>query len=182
MSDRERWIVYPLLFFALLLGARDRVAPPNPLKCDALECRSLKVISADGREFVKLFPTSDGALMRFYSRAEYDMENQGERISLKPTQLEQALEIGADATGGYATLFGPDDAPAMKLGHHDAIKSSGLIASTNDGETLDVDGETWGPLMKWPEPEEEVQPDEQAEEKENEEAAEEKTEEAAESS
>ena len=37
MSDRERWIVYPLLFFALLLAAKDQIVEDKPVTVDYQE-------------------------------------------------------------------------------------------------------------------------------------------------
>lgn len=169
MSDRERWIVYPLLFFALLLGARDRIAPPNPLECGQLECHSLVLKSTDNRELITLGPTSDGAVLRFYSSADELAKNTSDAIDFKPAPLRQMLEIGADATGGYTTLFGPKTAPVLKLGHHEALESTGLIATNYDGEprTLEDDSESsdvvWGQLLEWTENEVELNTEEKVE-------------------
>lgn len=155
MSDRERWIVYPLLFFSFLLGAKDRIAPPNPLTCGQLECQSLVLKSADGRELVKLGPTSDGAVLRFYSEPEEWAKNASDDIDFKPVPLRQMVEVGADATGGYATMFGPKSAPVLKLGHHEELESTGLIATDQDGEPRTLNGESdsaqvvWGQLLEW---------------------------------
>lgn len=155
MSDRERWIVYPLLFFALLLGARDRIAPPNPLACQRLECQSLVVKSADGRELVRLGPTTDGAVLRFFSSSDALERIASDNADFKPSPLRQMLEVGADSTGGYATVFGPKVAPVLKLGHHPTLNSTGLIATNQDGEpkTYANDSEStnvvWGQLLEW---------------------------------
>ena len=42
MSSRERWIVYPLLVFALALGAKDQLFE-YPIKVSRVECKDLKV-------------------------------------------------------------------------------------------------------------------------------------------
>ena len=39
MSDRERWIVYPLLFMALAVGLRDKLT--HTVRADRIECRTL---------------------------------------------------------------------------------------------------------------------------------------------
>ena len=155
MSDRERWIVYPLLFFALLLGAKDRIVPPDPLACQRLECQSLVIKSADGRELVKLGPTTDGAVLRFFSSADALAKTASDDVDFKPSPLRQMLEVGADSTGGYATMFGPKVAPVLKLGHHPSLELTGLIATSQDGEpkTYDDNSESsdvvWGQLLEW---------------------------------
>ncbi len=50
MSDRERWIVYPLLGFALMLGFRG--ASLSTLKCRDVECQSLRVQTINGTAYV----------------------------------------------------------------------------------------------------------------------------------
>jgi hypothetical protein len=65
MSQRERWVVYPLLFLALGLALRDKLVPPKSLKaglilCDQLEvlgqadCRQLTVHDAAGQTMLVL--------------------------------------------------------------------------------------------------------------------------------
>ncbi len=43
MSDRERWIVYPLLFFSLVMGLRLTYVNPYEFRCRTIECQSLQV-------------------------------------------------------------------------------------------------------------------------------------------
>ncbi len=70
MTDRERWIVYPLLFFALTLAAqgacgvkgvrneettrRKWVNPPAYGKLDQIECQRLVVVSPNGTHRVEI--------------------------------------------------------------------------------------------------------------------------------
>jgi hypothetical protein len=50
MSERERWIVYPLLFLALGASLRDKFSPLTSSKI--IECQELRVVEEDptGRE------------------------------------------------------------------------------------------------------------------------------------
>ena len=154
MSDRERWIVYPLLFLSILLGARDRIATPKllqcqALKCEALECRSVVMRSKSGGASVKMFATKDVAILTFanYDAREQDAEV-GDDVSLKAAPLRETLQIGVGADGGYVTAYGPENAPALKLGHHPTHKASGLIGTTVDGEAL---SENAWKLIAWDE-------------------------------
>ncbi len=50
MSDRERWIVYPLLFYALVMGFKSTYQDPMEFRCRTIECQSLKVQSINGSD------------------------------------------------------------------------------------------------------------------------------------
>jgi len=55
MSERERWIVYPLLFFALGAAVRDKIL--HRVDSKEIYCESLKIIDQQdptGRAFVEL--------------------------------------------------------------------------------------------------------------------------------
>lgn len=51
MSNRERWILYPLLFFSLMLGLRATYLDPLEFRCREIECQSLTVQSINGAPF-----------------------------------------------------------------------------------------------------------------------------------
>ncbi|NOZ39174.1 MAG: hypothetical protein GXP24_02970 [Planctomycetes bacterium] len=55
MSERERWIIYPLLFFALGAAVRDKIL--HRVDAKEIYCESLKIIDQQdptGRAFVEL--------------------------------------------------------------------------------------------------------------------------------
>ena len=87
MSDRERWIIYPLLFFALMLAAKDQITlvkpttdAPQNLVCgrliaNTIDClgsvksRAFEAIDSDGRLLVKISDdVTDGRIAEFYSQ------------------------------------------------------------------------------------------------------------------
>ena len=49
MSDRERWIVYPLLFAALAMGGFNRMKTSTRLTCHEIECNRL-IVTPDPRD------------------------------------------------------------------------------------------------------------------------------------
>ena len=65
MSDRERWIVYPLLFMTLGLSLRDRIAGESvqKLSIDEVVCNQLEVVSSDGRPQIRLSVTTSGGVI-----------------------------------------------------------------------------------------------------------------------
>ena len=50
MSDRERWIVYPLLFYALVMGWKATYRDPMEFRCRPIECQQLKVQLINGSD------------------------------------------------------------------------------------------------------------------------------------
>lgn len=48
MSDRERWIVYPMLFFAVAMGVKQNMLQNMTASFRQIECTSLKIKSFDG--------------------------------------------------------------------------------------------------------------------------------------
>jgi predicted enzyme related to lactoylglutathione lyase len=50
MSDRERWIVYPLLFYALVMGWKSTYRDPMEFRCRTIECQQLKVQLINGSD------------------------------------------------------------------------------------------------------------------------------------
>ena len=60
MSDRERWIVYPVLFFAVMLGAKNKFSLSGVVEVEALTCEQLRVLGPDGRTMVQLGANAGG--------------------------------------------------------------------------------------------------------------------------
>ncbi len=98
MSQRERWIVYPLLFLALGIAVRDKLIPPERLdvgllRCDQLEvldrvaCQQLAVCDPQGIPRLALDAAADG------------------QLSLVDRQGQTILILGADETGQRYGLF-----------------------------------------------------------------------------
>lgn len=48
MSNRERWIVYPLLFYALVMGFKATYQDPLEFRCRTIECQQLNVRMING--------------------------------------------------------------------------------------------------------------------------------------
>lgn len=48
MSNRERWIVYPLLFYALVMGFKATYRDPLEFRCRTIECHQLNVRMING--------------------------------------------------------------------------------------------------------------------------------------
>ena len=63
MSDRERWIVYPLLFLSLGMSWHDKVTEEfhiKQIRCNRLRCEELIVVGGDDKPQVVLQSTKAG--------------------------------------------------------------------------------------------------------------------------
>ena len=46
MSNRERWIIYPLLFYSMAMGFKANYLSPLEFRCQSIACRKLSVTEA----------------------------------------------------------------------------------------------------------------------------------------
>lgn len=111
MSNRERWIIYPLLFMTLGITIRSRLFLPKARtpgvkveQVDAvdIQCRSLTVTDADGATRLQIGVTSSNAgQLEIYKGSE-----------------EMVVLIGTDQAGqsGLIEVFGPDEQVAAYVG------------------------------------------------------------------
>ena len=70
MSNRERWVVYPLLFFAILLAARDDIVPPNPVRHQTLVCNQIRVETPNGIPLVSIGRSINRGIIRVHGDSE----------------------------------------------------------------------------------------------------------------
>ena len=100
MSDRERWVVYPLLFLAIGLGLRNDAMQDqkntNPAEVDSLRCKTLEVLDAAGKPKIKLGISEAGTGV----------------IETAAANGAVMTELGTGPSGGHLTLF---DADRQKL-------------------------------------------------------------------
>ena len=54
MSNRERWIVYPLLFYAVLSCMKSSLVEPTDASYETVTCNHLLVESVEGQPLVQL--------------------------------------------------------------------------------------------------------------------------------
>ncbi|MEM7316755.1 MAG: hypothetical protein AAF497_26780 [Planctomycetota bacterium] len=158
MNERERWIVYPLIFFLLLLVTRDNILKTQEVKCNRLVCNKLYVQTEDGRELVKIFGSYDRGIMSFYGPVEGDIDDERWTESANTNlNAKPMVQIGVQTGGGFANFYGRPDAPTLKIGHHEDLAASGLMATNGSkgalsSEAADYDG-IWGTTVLWDQPE-----------------------------
>lgn len=135
MRRRERWIIYPLLIFALGLGLRPLFYTPPPefqnLKCGHLTCSEVTVVGVTSEKAIaKLGPTSEerpelvlyGIDQQPQVRLQVEAKGQGgvlegTALRIRNAEGRRVAEIAAGAEGlGAVTLFARKDTePQVRL-------------------------------------------------------------------
>ncbi|MBW3600437.1 MAG: hypothetical protein KY475_24635 [Planctomycetes bacterium] len=152
MSDRERWIVYPLLVFSLALGVKERFdASQGTSKFNTLVCRALVVENELGQTQAVIQENARGA-------AELSLAG-------KDNLVEASLT--ADDGGGRLMLMRRKDQKAILLGH-DELRELTALWALDQGDAAEPipllidtgDDDAWN-LLAWPIEEESPQDAEQ---------------------
>ena len=141
MSDRERWIVYPLLVLSLALAVKDRYdAWQGTSEFNVLVCRTLVVETEVGQVQAVIQENTRGA-------AELSLAGEGELVEASLT---------ADDGGGRLMLMRRADQKAILLGHDQLREASGLwaIDQTDAAEPTPLlvdtgDDPVWD-VLEWP--------------------------------
>ncbi|MBX3413215.1 MAG: hypothetical protein KF708_11045 [Pirellulales bacterium] len=109
MSSRERWTIYPLLFFSIGLAMYDRVVSAtivdtDVVQCDVVECRRLRVLGASGQEQASL--------------SERGLVAHSARITALGGEDRLILDTGNTSAGQFQ-LLGADGNRRVALGSDD---------------------------------------------------------------
>lgn len=96
MTSRERWTVYPLLFLAILMASRDKLAAPYESTFRVVKCQELVVQDVNGQRLVQIGNSGEGrGFITLFDQAS-DAENENKK----------RIEITSDKNGGYLQTFG----------------------------------------------------------------------------
>lgn len=160
MSDRERWIVYPLICFAFLLGARDKYVQPQQAEFRTVRCQELQIVSDSGKSLINLYGSlEDAGVIVVYSHGsggEPGDVPQLDPLAGQATLGSPVLELGADGHLGFVKVYGRDAQFDLKLGHERANAVSGLYALDSEDQLVDegppARAGTWGLLRPWEKP------------------------------
>jgi hypothetical protein len=114
MSDRERWIVYPLLFLALGVSLRDKLT--QVVRCEELICKQLIVVDRENR------PVLVAAADNF---ADPSAEKDATRATTGVLQIVRAqgadfqavATLAGDTAGGFVSLTDPRRSFRVQVGH-----------------------------------------------------------------
>ena len=152
MTNRERWIVYPLLFLTLGLGMRDKVAPPSPrfmrpgmnamnVRCVHLECQDLTVTGPNGEKRIRMGVTSNQAgQMEVYGSdqsmvmvAGADNTGQSGRVQTLAADATPQVSLHSTDRGGQVATFDRDDETRVVLGYGAMGPGTFLISPEEEG-------------------------------------------------
>ena len=179
MSDRERWIIYPLLFLAVTIGAYDKMIGAGKTKLDQVVCRELRAqeiyctelqgVSSNGNTtLVRLGTTADGSgEVLVYNHKNPQPEvvlRAGNGGSLHTATLEcermtagdkgrSLVVIGANAQGGFVNARSRDGVWGVAIGHmHNSL--SGMFGIVENERAITIETEEgvkfWGTLFPRP--------------------------------
>jgi len=122
MSDRERWIVYPLLFLAIGLAMRNDLAMQDEEhggEVDVVRCKALEVVGPEGKPTATISTNSNGDGF----------------LETGSASGEVQTRLGANVSG--ATLELLDRAGKLyALVGHDADRVGFFVGDTESGKLL----------------------------------------------
>jgi len=116
MSERERWIVYPLLFLTLGIALRDKVIQPI---ADEVRCRRLVVYDENDRKIAEVAPMAV-PLPGTGERAHAGMLRLLDPFGLPIVSVDYE---GLNVTGDL-DIFGPVNKPVVHVG---ASENGGIV-------------------------------------------------------
>jgi hypothetical protein len=160
MSNRERWVVYPLLLFTFLMATRDDYVKPAHFDCDSISCRRLVVSSIEGKAIISMGPSEDeaGALRIYGSRHPIRLPGAEVAGDQRRQPGHEIFEVGANEDGGYLRVFGSRPGHDLQLGHDGVLRQSGLTAISVKDEYVPApagppEPVIWGNVLAWLPPE-----------------------------
>ena len=173
MSNRERWIIYPLLFFALASAFKQQTgfeidnSGLGPFqqegKFRSIECNMLTVNSLDGRRLARLgSATGEAGSLTIYGPGGNRLvvlgaDLQGTRGAMEIfSRFNPSAVITSTEGGGWLKLYGEDGQPSLVVGHDSEWERSGLLALGRDDVPLagtmvaqPSESDPWGHSFAW---------------------------------
>ncbi len=167
MSDRERWIVYPLLFLALGAALRDKFIPPAQLRARSIAAEELAVraVTAERLQCVRLQAGGTESVTAQVQSLAVAGPNGAQRIRLAvlPNQAGQLVlygrdgrpivAAGADEPGrdGVLETFAADGRGQVKLRSAEGNGVVSAVAAGGDAACiLGSDGTLAGVFLELP--------------------------------
>jgi hypothetical protein len=120
MTTRERWTVYPLLLLAIGLAVRGNIDAPSRVSmvtaagvtADAIVCKELAIVTADGKIVVHAGRVKDGGGGRIEIRDAVGHDSLG--LGTSPESRDGAVDF-YDAEGQRFFRFGPRPSPSPEI-------------------------------------------------------------------
>ena len=120
MSNRERWVVYPLLFLSIGLGLRKfdmQEADEHIAEVDTLRCKTLEIVTPEGKPRMSIATNALGEALLETSTAE------GKTLA----------RISSSASGAALSLFDRTGQSTIRLGY-DGPLATLLVMDPTQGE------------------------------------------------
>lgn len=166
MSDRERWVIYPLLLFAISPTLKDIVQQPTELKTRVVECNQLTVKSFDGKPWVQINGAYKNAgkknagMVVLYGANEkpavvLDTDEHGALgiVETRNADGDRVALMGANPGGGMLQLVGQESQTSLIVGYQKELQLAGLLAIDRHEKLIGVEvGEKfvpWGSPLRW---------------------------------
>ena len=166
MTNRERWVVYPLLFLTLGIAMRDKVAPPSPrfmrpgvnalnVRCVHLECQDLTVAGPNGEKLIRMGVTPNQAgQMEIYGSdhtmvmvAGADITGRSGRVQTLAADTAPQVSLHSTDRGGQVALFDRDDKTRVVLGY-DAVGPGTFLIAPEEKEGVSRYTYRWWPVRE----------------------------------
>ena len=142
MSDRERWIVYPILFFAVSLGLRNNGGFRGTVDFETIECSNLLVRSPDGLPKVQVDTNGSGGRVSVFGANNSRIFTVQGINAGESSQLQLVGSTGASVTivaadqGSQANFGSGNLHPQVIVGRSVSDESYGLSAVQFGGASV----------------------------------------------
>ena len=139
MSSRERWTIYPLLFMALCLGARDQFDPlkPETTKFQKIVCDSLQANNVVyGRALVVLAPDSLESDPREVVKLQYDPLEQAGVVEILSNEGDIQTKLGSTLRGGLIETHNSEGMRHLLIGSPRELSARGIYVVGETGRIL----------------------------------------------
>ena len=125
MTNRERWIVYPLLAFALMMGMRSHFQNPLLVRARSIECSDLKVRTINGKLAVDQGVTISLPMV--------------DRAMQLATEAQAVIEAAAAETDTAETDTAETGAAETDAAETDAAETDAADGADAAGQSSEVD-------------------------------------------
>jgi hypothetical protein len=152
MSNRERWVVYPLLFLAISLSIKTQLSQARLVDTDIVQCRRLIVSSSEKQPRVELIGGEHSGVLALMDERGVDRV----LLRLEESTGEGHLDFGGPDRTTRATLRGTPRGGLLSLidsggqleimaGYPEEAGEGGIVARRHGQRVPDQSGDSsWG--------------------------------------
>lgn len=154
MSNRERWVIYPLLFFSLALAAKSQLDQVLRLETEQIVCRELSVVDREGQIQLKLAGDRQGGMLAMLDRqgaatVVLNTSSQGEgQVLVAGAKQLNAIELLGTPAGGQIRFSGKANDPVIVLGY--PTQAPAGLTAQHDNVPIEQGATVWGVPLTLP--------------------------------